>query len=171
MGAWTQTFSPFQLFFNIPYIILHMIMVTNIWQFTEHSHIYFLKGPRDPKASECLLPKMKGVYRYLGLERGIRFELLEWKAKRDMCLKPWRCSSSRTCSGNLQPLDWALERFYVLIVLQNHLGSLQRYWWTSLVVQWLRFHTSSSGGMGSILVGELRSHTPFREVPPKKIFK
>ena len=31
---------------------------------------------------------------------------------------------------------------------------------TSLVVQWLGFHTPSTEGLGSILVGELKSHMP-----------
>ena len=145
-------------------------MVTNIWQFTEHSHIYFLKVPMDPKAKmTAYYPgKWKVLICILDLERRIRFELLEWKAKWGMWIKPWRGSSSRTCSGNFQPLNWALERVYVLTMSQNHLGNFQRYWWFSLVVQWLRFCTSNSGGMGSILVSELRFHTPFREVLPQK---
>lgn len=49
-GVDTNIQSISTTFFNIPYIIFHMIMVTNILQFTEHSHIYFLKVPMDPKA-------------------------------------------------------------------------------------------------------------------------
>ena len=74
-------------------------MVTNIWQFTEHSHIYFLKMPRDPKANDCLLPrKMRGVYTYPG---------------------PWKRNEIWTAGmkGKERPVNKTMEGFFQLNML------------------------------------------------------
>ena len=58
-----------------------------------------------------------------------------------------------TCNIYSDDLFLVLHSFLSVLLLFYKINSM-----TSLAVQRLRFHTSTAGGMGSILISELRSH-------------